>query len=76
MLHTKIRVKDDDHVTVLLAGAWEDLGEATHGLMVDEGVLRDVLQGYCRGLLLQSIPHSREMLGLVLRHAGMIREDS
>lgn len=74
-LHTKIRVKDDETVTRVLTGAWDDLPDAVHGLSVDEGELRDVLHNYCRGLLLQAIPHSREMLGLVLRHAGMIQEN-
>lgn len=74
-LHTKIRVKDDETVTKVLFGAWDDLPDAIQGLNVNEGSMRDVLHGYCRGLLLQAIPHSREMLGLVLRHAGLIQEN-
>lgn len=73
-LHTKIRVKDDAHVSALLAGAWDDLSDAFHGLGVGEVDMEEILHNYCRGLLLQSIPHSREMLGLVLRHAGLIQE--
>ena len=72
-LHTKIKVKGQEHVDKLLAGAWDQLPTAFEGLPVDTRRMREVLARYCTVMLVRSAAHHRSMLAAMLRDYGMIQ---
>jgi hypothetical protein len=72
-LHTKIKVRDNEHADKLLLGAWDWLGSLADGLCYrDQGRLEQALDAYCRTLMLRCMPHNRSMLKEYLTEAGVL----
>lgn len=72
-LHTKIKVRDDEHADKLLLGAWERLYSLADGLCYrDHERLEQALDTYCHTLMLRSMPHSRSLLKQYLMEAGVL----
>lgn len=72
-LHTKIKIKGGDQADRLLAGAWDRLPLLTEGVgFARTDLLEQVLDKYCRVLMVRSIPHSRAMLGQYLTEVGIM----
>jgi len=72
-LHTKIRVRDNEHADKLLLNAWDEFESLAEGLMsaTQATWMQGRLDEYCRGLMLRSIPHSRDFLREYLAQAGV-----
>lgn len=70
-IHTKLVVKDEDHITKLTAGAWTALGSSVDGLGIDANQLQGFLQTYVASLLRRSMPHSRALLASVMADYGL-----
>jgi hypothetical protein len=70
-LHTKILVKDEDHVGKLTAGAWTGLDSSVEGTGVDPVQLQGFLQAYVSGLLRRSAGHSRGLLASMMVQYGL-----
>ena len=72
-LHTKIKIRDGEQADRLLAGAWERLPSLTDGLgFRHPHLLEQVLDQYCRVLMVRSMPHNRAMLAQYLTEVGML----
>lgn len=72
-LHTKIKIRDGEQADRLLAGAWERLPALTDGLgFRHPHLLEQVLDQYCRVLMVRSMPHNRAMLAQYLNEVGML----
>lgn len=72
-LHTKIRVRDHEHASKLLLGAWDEMPGLAEGLSYyDQPAIDEVLNNYCITLLLRSLPHSRAFLNAYLREVGAL----
>lgn len=72
-LHTKIKVKDNDHADKLLLGAWDELPNLAEGLSyTGQIVVSAALDQYCRIIMLRSLPHSRAFLKAYLLEVGVL----
>lgn len=73
-LHTRVKVTDNDHASVLLDGAWDNLPELAKivGDEVDLSQLESTLDTYTRQLLLASHPHEPNNLVASLERAHLI----
>lgn len=71
-LHTKIKVRDQQHVEKLLDGAWERLPDAFADLGVDVQQMQQVLHRYCTIMLVRSTTHHRSMLAAMLADHKML----
>ena len=73
-LHTRIRVRDPQHATQLLDGAWDHLSVLAEAVdpELDTGALKDALHGYCFTLLLKEQAHTVQLLGEYLRSRGIL----
>lgn len=72
-LHTKIKVRDNDHADKLLLGAWDELPNLAEGLSyTGQVVVANALDQYCRTLMLRSLPHSRAFLKAYLGELGVL----
>lgn len=73
-LHTRVKVTDNDHASVLLDGAWDNVAELAKivGEDVDLDKLRGTLDIYTRQLLLASHPHEPNNLVASLERAQLI----
>lgn len=69
-LHTRVKARDAQHASELLAGAFTHVGAlaAHHG--VPAGDLEWLLRGYCTELLVRGYPHSAPLLRETLRRAS------
>lgn len=71
LLHTKLRVADDEAAQRLTAGAFEGLDEAVEGCGVDLVQLRALLAAYTHSLLKRSVAHDRTMLASYMADHGL-----
>jgi len=71
LLHTKLRVADDEAAQRLTAGAFEGLAEAVEGTGVDAVQLRALLAAYTHSLLKRSVPHDRNLLAHYMLEHGL-----
>ena len=71
LMHTKLRVADDEAAQRLTAGAFEGLEEAVEGTGVDPVQLRALLAAYTHSLLKRSVPHDRNMLAHYMAEHGL-----
>lgn len=71
LLHTKLKVADDQQAAKLTAGAFEAIGEAVEGTGVDHVQLKALLAAYTCTLLRRSTPHDRNLLASVLEEHGL-----
>jgi hypothetical protein len=71
LLHTKLRVADDEHAQKLTASAFGGLDEAVAGTGVDPAQLRGLLAAYTHSLLKRSIAHDRNMLASYMADHGL-----
>lgn len=65
-LHTRVR-PEPGKLPALLAGAWTHVQEQAPALGVAADRLAEVLDGYCRELLVRGLPHDPELLRSTLR---------
>lgn len=65
-LHLKSRVETDRHADTLLASAWDHVPAVFDGLPVESARMTAELDRYVRGLLKQSLEHSRTLLAAFL----------
>lgn len=72
VLHTRIKVKDNDHADKLLLGAWDEFASLAEGLSFQDSMVHNVLDQYCRTLMLRSLPHSRAFLKAYLTEARVL----
>ena len=72
-LHTKIKVKGQEHCEKLLDGAWGRLPVAFEGMNVDLRRMQTVLHRYCSIMLTRSVAHHRSTLAAMLRDHGMLQ---
>lgn len=73
-LHTKIKVQSSAHAETLLTRAWDLAPTLFDGLGADSGRMCEVLDNYCKTLLIRSAPHHRALLAAVLANAGVLDE--
>lgn len=71
LLHTKLKVADDEAAQRLTAGAFEGIAEAVEGTGVDPTHLRALLAAYTHSLLKRSVPHDRNMLAHYMAEHGL-----
>lgn len=71
LLHTKLKVADDEAAAKLTAGAFEGLNHALDGLNVDVPQLRALLTAYTHSLLKRSVAHDRTMLASYMADHGL-----
>jgi hypothetical protein len=71
LMHTKLKVADDEAAQRLTAGAFEGLQEAVEGTGVDPVQLRALLAAYTHSLLKRSVPHDRNMLAHYMAEHGL-----
>lgn len=71
LMHTKLKVADDEAAQRLTAGAFEGIAEAVEGTGVDPTHLRALLAAYTHSLLKRSVPHDRNMLAHYMIEHGL-----
>lgn len=73
-LHTKIKVRDEDHARKILVGAWDHLPflYSMLDLWVNVDTLQGTLEQYCIQLLVSGTPHQMQLLGERLRERRLV----
>lgn len=71
LLHTKLKVADDEQAQKLTASAFGGIDEAVAGLHVDTAQLRGLLAAYTHSLLKRSVAHDRSMLAAYMSDHGL-----